>query len=404
MRTAIVGIVLAVLVVASLGVGYLTGTSSRQTITLTSITTLTSSIASTLTSISMSTQIIQHTTTFTTTVSTAASNTTIGSPIPIASVETASVSVGGYPRTIAVNPNASRIYVADMFSDILTVIDVSSHRIVATVPLPANNNGIAIDQTTGTVYVLLEGGVAEINGSTNQIVGELPFDFGPGGLAYDPTTHILYGSTMGKMVNLTTSGNLVGVDVRTRSVVANISLGYWADSVATNPNNHMVYAAGCTNDFVCGTEVAVVNGTTKALVNIVRLNSGSYPRLAVDLNTNVVYVSGDQFVALYGNDGSVIYSVNARVCGAIDSMTIIPSLDQVLAISPAYEYLMVYDGANGTLVNMYSFPQTLQYVAFNPNTAETYITLGGQLVAFHNIASYGHVNSTLIGSDLHCLP
>ena len=96
----------------------------------------------------------------------------MGQPIPFASVETANISIGGHPRTIAVNPNTSRIYVADWFSNNLTVIDASSHSVIAVVALPADDdNGIAIDYNTDMIYVLLQGGVAEVNGSTNKVRG-----------------------------------------------------------------------------------------------------------------------------------------------------------------------------------------------------------------------------------------
>ncbi len=391
LRGVVTAIILVVLMAASLGAGYLAGSGSQRTETL----TLTSAITS------------RQTVVVTTTVeNTATSTQTAGSPIPVASVETADISIGGSPRTIAVNPNANRIYVADWSSKDLTVIDALSHMVIATVTLPASsNNGIAIDYNTNVVYVLVQGGVAEVNGSTNKVVGELSLDFGAGALAYDSAKRIIYGSGPGQMANGSTSGGLLGVDVRTGSVVANISLGYWANGLAIDPYTHTIYPVGCAGSFVCGSEVSIVNGTSGTLLTTVHLGSAYYPRVTMDPKTNVVYASGEaQLVALNGTNGKIIYDSNPQTCGPFDSMAVIPSSNQVLAVSLNYDYLQVYEGATGALVNMYSFPSTPQYVAFNPDTNELYVTLSGQLLTFHNVASTGNVNSTLVGSGQNCLP
>ena len=114
MRGRAIRITLAILIAAALGIGYLADNSGSHT----------------------------RTSAFT------------GQPIPVASIETANITVGGAPRAIAVNPNDNRIYVADWFSNNLTVVDASSHSVVAKITLPASsNNGIAIDSNTNMVYV-----------------------------------------------------------------------------------------------------------------------------------------------------------------------------------------------------------------------------------------------------------
>jgi YVTN family beta-propeller protein len=329
-----------------------------------------------------------------------------GRPIPVSGVETANVTIGGAPRTIAVNPNASRIYVADFFSKDLTVVDASSRSVMAKITLPASsNNGIAIDYKTNMVYVLVQGGVAEIDGSTNKVVGELPLNFGPGSLAYDPLTHTIYGSPQKTLEN----GSLVGADVRTGAIVANISLGYWADSVALNPKTDMIYAAGChVLGTVCNSMASVVNGTSKTLVSTIHLDFYSYPRVAVNPRTDVVYVSGDRLVALNGTNGKVIYSVSPQECGPFDSMAVIQSSNQVIGQTLNNNYLLVYNGATGMLVNMYSISNTPQFVAFNPNTNEFYVTVWeghqAQLLSFPNMTSTGNVDSSLMGSGQNCPP
>lgn len=397
MRSAVVISVVAILVVASLGAGYLAGSVTQHTETLTSTSTLLSqqTITSTLTS--------QKTIT-----STITSTMFTGQPIPVADIEIANTTIGGSPEAIAINPNDSRIYVTNWSSNNLTVVytpPASALPLIANITLPSRPGGIAIDYSTGTVYVAVSGGVEEINGSTNQIVGELRLGLG-GSLAYNPSTHIIYGlSGNGYLSGNEGLESLTAVDVRTGSVVVNISLGYQAYSVALDQKTGMVFVAGCdVQGIVCNSMASVVNGTSEALVATVHLGSPTYQSMAVNPETNVVYVSGwARLVALNGTNGDVIYSVNPLDCGP-SSMAVIPSSNQLAAVSRTGNYVLVYDGASGALVNMYSLPSGLESFAFDSNTGEFYITQSGQLVSFPNAASTGSVDSALVGNGQGCLP
>jgi len=397
MRTAVAVVAVIVALIVGAGVGYLgaVGNSSTKEETVTVATTQTS--FSTLTSAS--------TTLTQTSLQTSVVTTTIGeSPISVASVETAAVPIAGSPRTIALNPNASRVYVADWFSNHLTVINAQTHSVMTTVLLPADsNNGIAIDYKTGMVYALVSGGVVEVNGTTNAVVRELSMNLGAGALALDPGLQTVYGTVGGPTAKQSTTGRLLGLDVTTGAVVANISLGYWANSLVADPHTHMIYAAGCAGSFVCGSEMSIVNGTSKSLVATVRLGNVGYPRITMDFGRNVVFVSGGaQLTALSGTNGRILYNADSQVCGPFDSVAISSSPNQLLAISLDTNYLLAYDETSGVLVNMYSFSGTPQYVAFNPGTGEVYVTNSGQLLTFKNSASLGHVNGNLTGLGINC--
>jgi len=384
------GVIVALLVIAILvgaGAGYLVGYANERTVTSVSTFVTTSTSTTTFVSTSVETSII--------TVNTA-TTITEGTPIPITSVETGNVSIGG--STIAVNPNASRIYVADG-SNVLTVVDAVSHAVVARVTLPASSNsGIAIDYKTGTVYVLIEGGVAVVNGTTNTVIKELSANFGYRSIAFDSSTDTLYGSPETQYP----TGYLVGVDARTGAINANVSIGYWANDIVVNPQLNLIYAVGCNQQgLVCNSTVSVVNGTTAKLMNETRLGSLSYATATIDEETGMVYVSGDSLVAL-NPYGTVIYNYYPDTCGPFISMADDPETNQVIMAPQNYNYLLVYDGLFGNLLNMYSLPNSPQYVAFNPVTNETYVIVSESLLTFKGVASTGHVNDTLIGADQFC--
>lgn len=368
-----------------MGVGYLAGNNARSAETAAFTQTFTRT--STLTSW----QTITSTTTL-----------AQGQPISIATIETASIPIGGSATpVIGVNPNAGRIYVTDGSS--LVVIDAPSHSVIARVTLPASSNagidnaGIAVDYNSGTVFVSVQGGVAEVNGTTNTVIRELPLNFGS--LAYNPSTHTIYGSPESG------NGSLVGVAVQTGSVVENVSLGYRAANIALNQRTNMVYTVGCDQmGLACDSVVSLVNGTSGTLVTTVQLNSAYYSTMTYDQTTNVVYASGEEeLVALNGTNGRAIFRANPETCGPFLDMGVIPPANLVLMVPQNYGYLLVYDGGSGTLLSMYSAnsPQT---VAYNPKTNELYLVAAGVFLAFHYSNLVGSVNSTLIGSGQTCLP
>jgi DNA-binding beta-propeller fold protein YncE len=309
------------------------------------------------------------------------------------------VSIGGSPYTIAVNPNASRIYVAGD-SNILTVVDAVSHAVVARVTLPsASNSGIAIDYKSGTVYVLVQGGIAVINGTSNEVVGEIPINFGYRSIAFDSSTGTIYGSaeTLG-------NSSLVGVDSHTGKVTANVSIGYWASDVLVNPHLNLIYAIGCAQSFVCDSMISVVNGTSAKLMNETALGSAYYSTATIDEKTGLVYVSGEAQLAILNPYGTVIYNNYPDTCGPFIGMTDDPTLNQVIVAPQNYNFILVYNGWFGNLMNMYSLPDSPQCVAFNPATNETYVVVSASLLTFKSVASVGHVNDTLIGAGQFCLP
>jgi hypothetical protein len=247
------------------------------------------------------------------------------------------------------------------------------------------------------IYVLVEGGVAVVNGTTNTVVGELHLNFGPGSMAYDPSTKIIYGSSGAG------NGTLVGADVGTGRVTMNVSLGYWANSVVVDPQTHVVFAVGCEESFVCNSVASAVNGTNGQIMNKVTIGNDAYPRVTMNLATDFAFVSGSaQLVALDGTTGKIAYEVNSLACGPFDSMVAYTPTNQLLGVYLDGNYVMVYDGTSGALVNMYSFPASPEYIVFNSNTNVGYVTVGNQLLAFQNTATPGHVNSTLTGSGQNC--
>ncbi len=405
MRREATAAAIAALVVAGLGVGYLAVSSATRTGTPSTFIYQTESSSTILSSNSTTV----NGTTITETIASVSTSTfvttwTRGQPIPLGMVETSNITIGGY-RGIAIDQHSGRVYVAGGLH--LLVIDASSHSLVANITLPATAlGGIAPSDSTGVVYVSVRGQVAVIGASTNSVVKAYPLDV-TGPLAYNPSTDVIYG------YSAVHPSFLLAADASTGSLVANISVapaGWSGNDVTVDPKTGMVYAVGCrTEGLVCGGPVSVINGTSETVANTIDLNTGSYPTVAVNPETNFAYVTGLGVGALSGTNLDAAFRLDPAACGPIDQVAVIPSSNQVAMIPRFTGYLLVYDGTSGNLVNMYSLPSSdstyPSYVAFDPITNEWYVaTNAGQLVSFHNVTATGNVNSALIKSENCPLP
>jgi hypothetical protein len=455
MRGVTIGVVLVILVVATFGSAYLLrGNQETATSASTRISTITStqtSVFSSTTQASTSSPTLTETSSNSTSVTSITSSVGTGQPIEAADVEAANVTLenmDGGGHYAAFDANGTRIYalgvplwVDDSRDYSLAVVDTSSNTVVANVSLPHTAGlgycyNLAFDDSTGMVYVIVVGAsndallgeMVAFNASTDAITAEVPLQFGflatygfscdLGVAQYDPSTAIMWGPTIGG----DGSDAVAGVNVLTGSVVESVRLSFAPGAVAVDPYTNTVYAYGCTTVTVCDPlHLAIINGTSGSLAAMVSLNSSinatmasDYGRMVLDPSTDVVYVSeGSQLVALNGTNGNVIFNVYPETCGP-STIAVIPSLDQVVMFPSNHpSYLLVYDGATGALVNMYSFASNGQQrfagfgvsvgVAYDVNTAELYFFAGADtLVALHyDVQTIGNVNATLV--DTGCV-
>ena len=97
---------------------------------------------------------------------------------------------------VAVNSATHKVYVsnASKNSGAVSVYDESVGLVTAAIPVGDSPSGVAVDSTTGAVYVAESdsGAVSIIDGATNKVVAKVPVGNGPADIAVDPTTHNAY--------------------------------------------------------------------------------------------------------------------------------------------------------------------------------------------------------------------
>jgi YVTN family beta-propeller protein len=254
-----------------------------------------------------------------------------------------SIAVGKQPNAIAIDPGANRIYVVNVGSGNVSVIDGATDRVVATVPTDTRPYAIGIDTALHRAYVTntFSDKVTVIDGATNSAqqvpVGSKDFvetdarrrraffisyedpaltmldanraihreDLGlshPWGLAIDEQRGIVYVTEIGKDTLVAYHEDDGKTDrVATRSM---------PDAVAVDESANKVYVANYAAD-----SVTVIDGATMKPVATVAV--GHLPQaLAVDGKRHLVFVANT-----HSNNVTVIDGATDRALATIATGT-----------------------------------------------------------------------------------
>jgi YVTN family beta-propeller protein len=172
---------------------------------------------------------------------------------------------GENPIAIAVAPDGSHIYVANTNSDDVSVIDTATEEpALARIPVGALPEAIAVAPDGGRVYVLNRGigmfpssTVSVIDTSTNRVVGgAIPVGNESKGLTIAPDGSRLY------VANLRNDTVSV-IDTAANLVVATIPVGDEPIDVAITPDGREVYVPVPGDD-----AVAVIDTTTNTVMSV----------------------------------------------------------------------------------------------------------------------------------------
>ncbi len=210
------------------------------------------------------------------------------------------VTVGMYPRGVAVNRDGSRVYVANALGQSVSVIDGATNTRVATVTgFRGFPWGIAVSPVSNRLYVTNVYGsnyssedIVVVDTATNQIVsgggvsglGGLPM-----GLAASPDGTRLYAADYGSGPN----GRVWVIDTAlmggTSAVVATATVGPSPFGIAVTPDSKHVYVSNS-------------GGNTVSVIDAATVSSGvSSPTVTVGNSPRGVSVS---------SDGSTVFVVN----------------------------------------------------------------------------------------------
>jgi YVTN family beta-propeller protein len=195
----------------------------------------------------------------------------------------ATVPVGGAPREVAITPDGTHAYVANVVfggDSNVSVFETATNAVVATVPVEGNPDGVAITPDGTHAYVTIRlginGAVSVIATETNTVVATVPMgtENHPFGVAITPD------GTHAYVVNGVGTGGLGIVSVlatATNTVVANVRVGWEPFGVAITPDGTHAYVANSARQTIFPPSVSVIETATNtevATVPVGRLATG----------------------------------------------------------------------------------------------------------------------------------
>jgi YVTN family beta-propeller protein len=221
------------------------------------------------------------------------------------------VSVGKKPLAITYNPNNNHVYVANTFSDTVSVIDtLRNNNIISNIAVghfPGNSSsGIAYNSNNDNIHVANIGSdsVSEIDGSTNAVTSTIKQLFNPAGIAYDPVNGYVY--VANKESNTVSVIDTLG----NNKVIATIPVGTSPSAIIFDSDNGHVYVANTGSDNSRDT-ISVIDTSINRVIATIPVSNGPNG-ITLDSSSGKIYVSNT-----FSNNISVIDDSKNKVITTI---------------------------------------------------------------------------------------
>ncbi len=127
-------------------------------------------------------------------------NTATNTVIATIPIDNGSPGPGPFPGPggVAVSPDGSKVYIANIEFNTVSVIDTASNTVTATIPVGVNPESVAVTPDSSKVYVTngtsgsTPGTVSVIDTATNTVISTIPAGVNPFGVAVTPDGSKVY--------------------------------------------------------------------------------------------------------------------------------------------------------------------------------------------------------------------
>ena len=313
-------------------------------------------------------------------------------------VTTSGIQVDSYPVGIAVNPITNKIYVANEFSNTVSIIDESTDKIQATIKVGSFPYGIDVNPLNNRVYVANRGSntVSVIDGSTNLKMGDVYVGKSPIDVAVNPSSSLVY-------VTNIESGTVSIIDGITNTVSSTIKVGDIPYAIAVNPVTNITYVTDIGDGTISILQNSKHNdinssnnnknnnviSTLEKINGIIIAPAG----IAINTSTNKAYVTDYASNTVFVIDlktNSVIHRIKVGTNPVGISAN--PISNKVYVTNVGDNTVSVIDGFNAITVNPFlktpfsgydpsakipvnvKFPLIASFVAANPASNKIYVT------------------------------
>ena len=254
------------------------------------------------------------------------------------------IDVGNSPYDVDVNPFSNRIYASNRDSDTISVIDGFTNKELSKIQVGDSPLGIGINLGRGWVYVANfdSNTITVIDAIDNHIIKSLKYASLPYDIVINPLTNKVYVSDLAK-------NSVLVLDGSNNTLVSTIPVGSNPSVLAINTQTNTIYVSNFSND-----TVSIINGTSNKVETNVKVGNNPVG-IAVNPRINKIYVNN-----LADNTVSVINGTTNKV---IENISLEPAI--------------IASGVNTPFINVplkVTFPLIATKLAVDPRTNFTYVT------------------------------
>ncbi len=317
--------------------------------------------------------------------------------------EIATIPVGMEPYVVALDENARRLYVANYDNDSVNAIDTQSNQVVATIPLGMSITALVANESAGRVYVA--------NASTDsvfviegvRIVKEIGVGRSPADLARDAQGNRI-------LVANTADGTLTSIDESNFSIRATQPITRFMTTVAVDNARSRIFAGDVILD---ANTLAPTGRLTMRGFTIGSVITPEFVR--VNPNINRIYALGgngtpgsnSRFI-MYSVDGNTLAQRGTFSCisGNVSAIAVDPGTNRIYGTEAhplAYTYGLCAWDAQDAKIFALALPAYAPGMVYNPQTHHMFLsqiprrgygppsTLGNDAVFVLDTNSFGEV-------------
>ncbi|RJP34472.1 MAG: hypothetical protein C4536_02750 [Actinobacteria bacterium] len=280
------------------------------------------------------------------------------------------ITVGGNPEDVAVNPVTNKIYIPNSDANDVTVINGATDTVATTVGVGNGPGAIAANPVTNKIYVgnWSDSNISVIDGATDTVTGAPIATPGinPYAFSINPVTNKLY---MGSVA----SNNVTVISGVTDTVLTTAVTGAATWDIDVNPVTNKIYVA------LVGTNaVSVIDGSTDTLLKTVTV--GTDPSaLVVNPATNLVYVGNWNSDKVYVIDGSTdtVTGSPITVSTQMYSADANPNTNRIYFTNWGGGNVQVINGPTSAVVATVPVGTNPGGIGVNPMTDKIYVSNNG---------------------------
>ena len=267
-----------------------------------------------------------------------------------------------------------RAYVTNQLSNTVSVIDVSTNAVVATIPVGARPYGSAVNPQGTRAFITNADGnsVSVIDTATNAVIATIPVGVSPRSVAFTPNGARAY-------VTNCCGGGISVIDTATNKLAKSINGGAFPAGIVASPDGRRVYVANSS-----GRDVTVIDTATDTVAASIAIGTQPWG-IAVSPDGSRVYV-----LSRYDNRIVVLDTANNQVAHTISLPSNPPySWGFGIAISPSGRFAYVTVGGVSTALFIVDLPTrslwtgvmvgsgAAQGVDIDPTGSLVYVATGG---------------------------